>query len=131
MSAGTQRSVPNGERATTDRYLYGFVPAGTLRRMKADGVAGRAVQVVEGEGVSALVTDLPDEDLRVSRRRPDRPQQGGGGKTRGGGGLGQSAAGRQPIATSRRSSWAPLRICSRRVATSSCMRSGRSRAGFS
>jgi len=66
--AGTEQSTPEDAPATTGTYLYGFVSAGALEAIAAEGVAGEAVEIVAGDGVSALVSDLPDTELRVSRR---------------------------------------------------------------
>jgi len=44
------------------------VPAGVLDSIASPGVRGAAVAVLEEGGVAALVSDLPDEQLRVTRK---------------------------------------------------------------
>jgi gas vesicle protein GvpL/GvpF len=57
------------ERAppTTATYVYGVVRSGSIASVSADGVSGAPVAVLDGDGVAALVSDLPTARLRVRR----------------------------------------------------------------
>jgi hypothetical protein len=54
--------------ASAALYVYGVVRAGTLHSLDIDGVAGAPVEVIEHDGLSAVVSPLPTDDLRVKRR---------------------------------------------------------------
>jgi hypothetical protein len=58
---------PEHARATTATYVYGVVRSSTLRSIASEGVSGTAVEIVDGDGVAALVSDLPSRELRVRR----------------------------------------------------------------
>ncbi len=49
-------------------YVYGIVPAGAVDSIASPGVRGSAVAVLEEGGLAALVSDLPDDQLRVTRK---------------------------------------------------------------
>jgi hypothetical protein len=49
-------------------YVYGVVRSGTISTIKAEGVGGAQVEQLESEGLSALVSPVPDEELRVKRQ---------------------------------------------------------------
>jgi Gas vesicle synthesis protein GvpL/GvpF len=48
-------------------YVYGVIRAGALRSIDAEGVAGAEVELVERDGLAAVVSPLPNVDLRVKR----------------------------------------------------------------
>jgi Gas vesicle synthesis protein GvpL/GvpF len=52
-------------------YVYGVVPGGTGLSLAVSGVAGRPLELVEHDGVAAVVSELPPGDLRVRRRDLD------------------------------------------------------------
>ena len=54
--------------AATATYVYGVVRGGAIASVSADGVSGAPVALVEGDAVSALVSDLPTRQLRVRRK---------------------------------------------------------------
>jgi hypothetical protein len=49
-------------------YVYGVVRAGALRSLPGEGVAGAGVELIEHHGLSAVVSELPGERLRIRRR---------------------------------------------------------------
>lgn len=49
-------------------YVYGIVPAGVVDSIASTGIRGTAVAVLEEDGVAALVSDLPADGLRVTRK---------------------------------------------------------------
>jgi hypothetical protein len=49
-------------------YVYGVVRSGALRKIKAEGVGGAAVEQVERDDLAALTSALPTTELRVKRR---------------------------------------------------------------
>jgi hypothetical protein len=53
--------------AATAAYVYGVVRGGAIASVSADGVSGAPVTLVEGDAISALVSDLPTGQLRVRR----------------------------------------------------------------
>jgi hypothetical protein len=53
---------------TDATYVYGVVRNGTLREIRAEGVGGARVELLESEGLAALVSAVPDEEFRVKRR---------------------------------------------------------------
>ena len=53
--------------ATTATYVYGVVRSGSLASVSSDGVSATQVAILEGDGVAALVSDLPNAELRVRR----------------------------------------------------------------
>src|ERR687883_299528 len=53
---------------STGIYVYGVVRAEDLPAVSAEGVAGRPVELVERGELAALVSALPESDLRVKRR---------------------------------------------------------------
>jgi gas vesicle protein GvpL/GvpF len=52
-------------------YVYGIVRAGAVRGVKSKGVGGGAVELVERDGLAALITALSTTELRVKRRDLD------------------------------------------------------------
>lgn len=48
-------------------YVYGVVPAGTALPREARGVAGRPLELLERDGVAAVVSEFPAGDFRVRR----------------------------------------------------------------
>ena len=48
-------------------YVYGVVPAG-VAGLRAKGVADRPLEVVEDDGLAAVVSDFPSQDQRLRRR---------------------------------------------------------------
>jgi hypothetical protein len=60
---------------STGVYVYGIVRADELPAVSADGVAATAVELLEREGLAALVSRLPEGDVRVKRRDLDRHLQ--------------------------------------------------------
>jgi len=59
---------------TTGVYVYGVVRADELPAVSADGVGDSAVEVLERDGLAAIVSRLPD-DFRVKRRDLNRHLQ--------------------------------------------------------
>lgn len=59
---------------TTGVYVYGVVRADKLPAVSADGVGGSAVELLERDGLAAIVSRLPD-DFRVKRRDLNRHLQ--------------------------------------------------------
>jgi gas vesicle protein GvpL/GvpF len=53
--------------ATTPTYVYGVVRSGSIASVSSDGVSATQVAILEGDGVAALVSDLPSAQLRVRR----------------------------------------------------------------
>lgn len=49
-------------------YVYGVVDADARVAPPNDGVGGQAVELVSHDGLAALVSDVPDGDVRISRR---------------------------------------------------------------
>ena len=68
MNATSEQATPGETRATTGAYVYGVVRSGSLDAIGAEGVSGLPVEIVDGDGVAALVTDLQTDELRVRRR---------------------------------------------------------------
>src|SRR5919201_1204382 len=56
----------------TGVYVYGVVRAEELPAVSTEGVAGTSVELLEHEGLAALVSKLPPGDLRVKRRDLNR-----------------------------------------------------------
>lgn len=52
-------------------YVYGIVRAGAVRGVKSKGVGGGAVELIERDGLAALITALSTTELRVKRRDLD------------------------------------------------------------
>jgi hypothetical protein len=52
-------------------YVYGVVPGAAGLSLTAPGIADRPLEVVEHDGVAAVVSELPAGDLRVRRRDLD------------------------------------------------------------
>lgn len=63
----SQEQSPEHAPATTATYVYGVVRHGSLASVSAEGVSGTPVKIVEGDGVAALVSELPKAELRVRR----------------------------------------------------------------
>jgi hypothetical protein len=59
---------------TTGVYVYGVVRADELPAVSADGVGDSAVELLERDGLAAIVSRLPDE-FRVKRRDLNRHLQ--------------------------------------------------------
>src|SRR3954449_10511145 len=59
---------------TTGVYVYGVVRADELPALSADGVGDAAVELLERDGLAAIVSRLPD-DFRVKRRDLNRHLQ--------------------------------------------------------
>lgn len=59
---------------TTDVYVYGVVRADELPAVSADGVGDSPVELLERDGLAAIVSRLP-EDFRVKRRDLNRHLQ--------------------------------------------------------
>jgi hypothetical protein len=53
--------------ATAATYVYGVVRSGSIASVSSDGVSSTPVAVLEGNGVAALVSNLPSAQLRVRR----------------------------------------------------------------
>src|ERR671936_300535 len=51
----------------TGVYVYGVVRAEELPAVSAEGIAGTSVELLEHDGLAALVSKLPPGDLRVKR----------------------------------------------------------------
>lgn len=51
-----------------ETYVYGIVPAGAVDSIGSTGVRGTAVAVLGEDGVAALVSDLPADGLRMTRK---------------------------------------------------------------
>lgn len=68
MIATSEQATPEETRATTGAYVYGVVRSGLLDSIGAEGISGLPVEIVEGDGLAALVTDLQADELRVRRR---------------------------------------------------------------
>ena len=68
MITTSEPAVPEETRATTGAYVYGVVRSGSLNAIGAEGVSGLPVEIVDGEGVASLVTDLRADELRIRRR---------------------------------------------------------------
>jgi hypothetical protein len=66
--ATAEQATPEDAATTTGAYVYGVVRSRSLDAITAEGVSGMAVEVVDGDGVAALVSDLPAKELRVRRR---------------------------------------------------------------
>jgi hypothetical protein len=56
----------------TGVYVYGVVRAEELPAVSAEGIAGTSVELLEHDGLAALVSKLPPGDLRVKRRDLNR-----------------------------------------------------------
>jgi hypothetical protein len=54
--------------ASVALYVYGVVRAGALPSLDVEGVAGTSVELIERDGLAAVVSPLPSADLRVKRR---------------------------------------------------------------
>jgi hypothetical protein len=57
---------------STGVYVYGIVRGDELPAVSAEGVAATSVEVLERDGLAALVSRLPEGDVRVKRRDLDR-----------------------------------------------------------
>jgi hypothetical protein len=57
---------------STGVYVYGIVRADELPAVSTEGVAATAVELLERDGLAALVSRLPKGDVRVKRRDLDR-----------------------------------------------------------
>lgn len=57
---------------STGVYVYGIVRADELAAVSAEGVAATPVELLERDGLAALVSRLPEGDVRVKRRDLDR-----------------------------------------------------------
>ena len=68
MSAAQDAATVEQPAAGGAVYVYGVVRAGTLRSIDAEGIRAAPVAVVEKDGVAALVSRLPEGDLRVTRK---------------------------------------------------------------
>ena len=53
---------------TAAAYVYGVVRSGALRRIEAEGVGGASVEQLESDGLSALVSAVPNTEVRVKRQ---------------------------------------------------------------
>ena len=60
---------------STGVYLYGIVRADELPAVSAEGVAGSPVELIECDGLAAIVSRLPGGALRVKRRDLNRHLQ--------------------------------------------------------
>src|SRR5947199_10199546 len=60
---------------STAVYVYGVVRADELRAVAAEGVAGTAVELLEHDGLAAVVSKLPAREFRVKRRDLQRHLQ--------------------------------------------------------
>jgi hypothetical protein len=60
---------------STGVYLYGIVRADKRPTVPAEGVAAAPVELIEHDGLAAVVSRLPEGDLRVKRRDLDRHLQ--------------------------------------------------------
>jgi hypothetical protein len=56
------------QTAVGTTYVYGIVPAGAVDSIASTGIRGAAVTVLEEDGVAALVSDMPEDGLRVTRK---------------------------------------------------------------
>jgi len=57
---------------STGVYVYGIVRADDLAAVSAEGVSATSVELLERHGLAALVSRLPEGDVRVKRRDLDR-----------------------------------------------------------
>src|SRR2546421_7791218 len=64
--------MPPSAATSTAVYVYGVVRAEDLPAVSAEGVAGTSVELLEREGLAAVVSRLPTRDFRVKRRDLDR-----------------------------------------------------------
>jgi len=60
--------MPAAATTAAGVYVYGVVRAEELPAISADGVAGTSVQLLEHDGLAAVVSKLPPGELRVKRR---------------------------------------------------------------
>jgi hypothetical protein len=60
--------MPEAARKSQPVYVYGVVPAGELGTLRTRGVAERPLQLVEHDGIAAVVSEFPADDIRVRRR---------------------------------------------------------------
>src|SRR5438552_15015380 len=60
---------------STAVYVYGVVRADELPAVATEGVAGASVELLEREGLAALISKLPGRDFRVKRRDLQRHLQ--------------------------------------------------------
>jgi len=63
----SQEQPPDHAPSTTATYVYGVVRSGSIASVSTDGVSGTPVAILDGDGVAALVSDLPTAELRVRR----------------------------------------------------------------
>lgn len=68
MIATSEQATSEETRARTGAYVYGVVRSGSLDAIGAKGVSGLPVEIVDGDGVAALVSGLSAGELRVRRR---------------------------------------------------------------
>lgn len=68
MSTTAEPPVAEPPTAAGTTYLYGIVPAGAVDSISSEGVRGAAVTVVSEGGVAALVSDVSDRELRMTRK---------------------------------------------------------------
>jgi len=59
---------PTEAPPTAAAYVYGVVAADAIPKLELEGVAGAPVRAVTGGELAALVSALPDQQLRVRRR---------------------------------------------------------------
>ena len=64
----TEASVAEPPTALGTTYLYGIVPAGAVDSIASEGVRGATVTVLAQGGVAALVSDISDGELRMTRK---------------------------------------------------------------
>jgi hypothetical protein len=60
---------------STGVYVYGIVRADALAAVQAEGVAAEPVELIERDGLAAVVSRLPERELRVKRRDLNRHLQ--------------------------------------------------------
>ena len=60
---------------STAVYVYGVVRADELPAVATDGVAGTSVELLEHDGLAALISKLPRREFRVKRRDLQRHLQ--------------------------------------------------------
>jgi hypothetical protein len=68
VSTTAEAPVADPPTAVGTTYLYGIVPAGSVGSIASEGVRGTAVTVLEEGGVAALVSDVSDRELRMTRK---------------------------------------------------------------
>src|SRR5881227_3193193 len=67
--------MASASATSTAVYVYGVVRADELPAVATDGVAGTSVELLEHDGLAAVVSKLPAREFRVKRRDLQRHLQ--------------------------------------------------------